>query len=218
MTEPASTRSTPTPPRRLPLVDQPAPGDLRTKAALARARGAEICPAVTALDRCCAGQLQAIEQSYRRFDPFDTGHYRAFLLGQAMALPGLENSVRDKGWSGWKPRFAQLMADLADFGMFLPKPMLASHAQGAGAWGIQYALETLQGSIRTAFPQVAAGMPARYLNAFGDHDARWRAFCRALAAEGIKGNAEWSEMLVDGATEAFQHMHRGTLIVLDDTA
>lgn len=167
-----------------------------------------------------ADEHRATEAAFAPYRVSDPLHYRCFLQAQALALPGIEAAVAQSGcaWSGWRPRFGALRADLAALVIDPPPSIIASDiTDAASAWGTQYVLEgsRLGGILLAA--EVPEGMPHAFLTPPAAHGMRWRSFQEEMevAYAAAPERDSWLDAATDAAIETFRVFRRGASVMTE---
>ena len=157
---------------------------------------------VAQLRAATAGDHDAVDAGFGRYDLTDAGDYRAFLIAHARALPAVEAWLkRIPGLPAFRVRADLVAADLAALGEPMPQAMTFNAVPGVAAgWGAMYVVEGSRlGGIMLS-RSVPAGMPSSYLGA--KHlPGEWRELLAAIDAQ--PADEAWVSDAIAGAKAAF---------------
>lgn len=164
------------------------------------------------------GHHDRVDAVFGDFDLGDPAAYAAFLGAHSAAVLPTEAMIATADpWSGWTPRGAALIADLADLGASpAPAAPLAPPTRTAELWGMLYVLEGSRLGGVVLAERVAPGLPRRYLES-RHVDGGWRAFQAALEAAHREGDADWLPCAVRGAEAAFEAFETAARLTLSRT-
>ena len=152
-----------------------------------------------------AGDHEAVDAAFARFDLNDPADYAGFLMAHARALPAIEAAL-----SGFptlppmRPRRALLADDLARLGYPMPVAVEFTIPHDiATAFGTAYVVEGSRLGGGLLARRVGPGLPTAYLAAV-HQPGEWRAFSQALDHAAGEAGAEWLDRSIAAARAVFR--------------